>query len=396
MNPNRLIVLVALWACGSDGNGFATASVRDSAGIRIVENPAQTPIFEWHVDDQPLADIGGIEADAYHSVFRVSSIARLSDETIVIANSGTSEVRYFDREGSFLHAVGGEGQGPGEFQGLIWLASFADDSIITYDIRQLRFSVFTRHGTFVRSFRFLTNDAVAFARVIGMYDDGSFLALGFADTRGERPSGLQRYGAPLYHISNEGHLLSDLGVFPGNEAYYKAFDGGFGLYELFFPKMTYRFVRGNDLMVASNDAYEIKRYTQDGTLTEVIRRNADPVRVSDSHLRIARERMLEDASEERRQVLESTLLEMPVSEVFPAYSLVRGDDLGNVWVQEYPIPGEESDRWDVFNPDGELLGSVALPSGLDPKHIGSDFVAGVWRDDLDIEHVQLYGLVKGR
>jgi hypothetical protein len=40
------------------------------------------------------------------------------------------------------------------------------------------------------------------------------------------------------------------------------------------------------------------------------------------------------------------------------------------------------------------LGRVDLPSGLDPTHIGSDFVVGTWRDDVDIEHVRVYDLVK--
>ena len=395
MNPNRLILLLAFWACGSNGDGSSTTSVRDSAGIRIVENPAQTPTLAWYVDAQPSVDIGGMEADENHSVFRVFSVVRLSDETIVVANGGTNEVRYYDHDGSFLRTVGGQGEGPGEFQNLNWLASFADDSIVTYDFRQLRFSVFTRDGVFVRSFRFVTNDAVAFAQVIGMYEDGSFLAQGFADTGGEIPSGLRRYGAPLYQISSEGQLFSELGVFPGNEGYYKAFEGGFRPYNLLFPKMTYRVARGNDLIVASNDTYELKLYTQDGTLKELIRRGGDPVPISNNHLKVARDRMVENVPEERRRDLETTLLEMPVPEVFPAYNLVRADDVGNIWVQAYPIPGEQNDHWAVFSSEGVLLGDVSLPSGLDPKHIGTDFVAGVWRDDLNVEHVQLYGLVKG-
>jgi hypothetical protein len=27
-------------------------------------------------------------------------------------------------------------------------------------------------------------------------------------------------------------------------------------------------------------------------------------------------------------------------------------------------------------------------------HIGPDFVLGVWRDDLDVEHARLYELIK--
>jgi hypothetical protein len=41
-----------------------------------------------------------------------------------------------------------------------------------------------------------------------------------------------------------------------------------------------------------------------------------------------------------------------------------------------------------------LLGTLIAPDGLDILDIGSDYVIGVWRDSLDVEHVQLYELIK--
>jgi hypothetical protein len=39
-----------------------------------------------------------------------------------------------------------------------------------------------------------------------------------------------------------------------------------------------------------------------------------------------------------------------------------------------------------------MQATVELPVGLDPTHIGNDFVLGTWKDDVDVEHVRLYGL----
>jgi hypothetical protein len=41
-----------------------------------------------------------------------------------------------------------------------------------------------------------------------------------------------------------------------------------------------------------------------------------------------------------------------------------------------------------------MLGSVALPDRFRPTQIGSDFVLGVWSDDLDVQHVRMYRLDK--
>lgn len=40
------------------------------------------------------------------------------------------------------------------------------------------------------------------------------------------------------------------------------------------------------------------------------------------------------------------------------------------------------------------MGEVDLPADLDPTHIGEDVIVGTWRDELDVEHVQVYDLIK--
>jgi hypothetical protein len=41
-----------------------------------------------------------------------------------------------------------------------------------------------------------------------------------------------------------------------------------------------------------------------------------------------------------------------------------------------------------------MLGSVAVPEGFRPTHIGQDFILGVEKDDLDVESVRQYTLTK--
>ena len=48
----------------------------------------------------------------------------------------------------------------------------------------------------------------------------------------------------------------------------------------------------------------------------------------------------------------------------------------------------------VFDAGGVLLGTLTAPDGLDILDVGDDYALGLWRDDLAVEYVRLYGLVK--
>lgn len=50
--------------------------------------------------------------------------------------------------------------------------------------------------------------------------------------------------------------------------------------------------------------------------------------------------------------------------------------------------------WSVFATDGSWLGTVATPPYFTISEIGSDYLLGVHRDELGVERVRRYRLVK--
>jgi hypothetical protein len=96
----------------------------------------------------------------------------------------------------------------------------------------------------------------------------------------------------------------------------------------------------------------------------------------------------------RRQFWQSMFAEMPVPETMPAYSGLRVDAEGNLWVGGYQRPGDDQPRWTVFDPDGVMLGVVETPRRFRIYEIGHDYVLGRGADDLDVEHIQIYDLLK--
>jgi hypothetical protein len=49
----------------------------------------------------------------------------------------------------------------------------------------------------------------------------------------------------------------------------------------------------------------------------------------------------------------------------------------------------------VFDVDGRRIATVELPERFNLMDAGADYVLGVWRDDLDVEHVQAFELSAG-
>ena len=101
------------------------------------------------------------------------------------------------------------------------------------------------------------------------------------------------------------------------------------------------------------------------------------------------EERVREMDSSRKQLWES----VPVSSHLPAYEQILLDQVGNLWAAEYLVL-DETPVWQVLDPQGSWLGQVAMPPGGRISEIGEDYVLGVWRDEMDVETLRMYGLVK--
>ena len=392
-----LCVIPFLVACGDEGSPAAAPAVRDSAGVRIVESlaAAWSPAEAWRVATSPQFDIGGAEGDPTQQLFGVVDAARLSDGRIVVANGGSQELLFYDTAGDHLLTAGGRGGGPGEFQSMRWV-ELAGDSLLVADRQPSTLAVFNLRGGFVRSERYEA------AAPVGRFADGSVLATQ-TDFFEDLQDGLFRPPSTLLRLGSDGEAADTLGSAPGNEGFLRVGDQMVSVFRLPFARQTWTIVRGETFYVADSDRYEIGVYGIDGSLQASIRRSFENLVATEADLDVYIESRISAAGDnEARREAARGLRVFPMPETFPAFGWnVTGraapvliDDLGNLWVLEYNRPGDEEYRWSVYDPAGGLLGEVTFPVVLEPMHIGDDFVLGKWRDDLDVEHVLLYELIK--
>jgi len=129
-----IALLLTLAGCAADAAPDRVIR-RDSAGVAIVESGAElarAPL-PWSIDTVPAVDIGTVAGEEPYQLFRVSGATQLRDGRIVVVNGGTQELRFFDAEGRFLEAVGGRGDGPGEFQFPILVPAHSPDTLWIFD-----------------------------------------------------------------------------------------------------------------------------------------------------------------------------------------------------------------------------------------------------------------------
>jgi hypothetical protein len=108
------LLATSVISCESESSVDESSSARDSAGVTIVENtrPTWQAGDSWLVPETARVTIGVIGGDPAYELFRPRAAFRLSDGRIVIANSGTQELRYYDASGRHVMSVGGRGGGP--------------------------------------------------------------------------------------------------------------------------------------------------------------------------------------------------------------------------------------------------------------------------------------------
>ena len=388
--PTALLLATSgLAGCGQEAAQDAQSfQVRDSAGVTIYDNSAGewTEATAWTLSSEPILTIGELDGPEEYLFFRASGARRLSNGNIVVANRGTNELRFYDPNGTYVRTVGREGDGPGEFRsmGEPWL--LGSDSIVISDVLYQRLTVFDINGQLGRSFQLDPMPAARGATARGILADASLLVSATIRFQGQRPQGMYRDTVLYARYSLEGTQQTTGIRRPGIAWYVGSLDGGTSLTGLVgtAPNPTFK-VFGDRWYYGTAQSWEIEAYSPDGALTHLFRRN-------EANRPFTQE--MEDEDRETLSPAEARFrLLIPIPETLPAYrSFMIGDD-GSLWVENYTRSGEQS-SWAVFRDDGRYLGDVDTPMGAQVTHIGDDFVLVIWEDELEVQRVQMYELIK--
>jgi hypothetical protein len=380
-----------LAACGGDERGGAAVAVRDSAGVRIVENRGldEAAPLGWRVGGAPEIDVG---AEAEPVLSQVTGACRRPDGAIVVASSGTQRLEVFGGDGRHLRSIGRGGEGPGEFRSIFHLACLPGDTVAAWDPLLGRLSVFGPDGGYARG---TTPGPLGspFPRVHGVVPGGRFVVA--AEGGGVPAAGkVARDTAEWLLIGAAGAREASLGRFPGTEQIAHSDAAGMLIRPLPFGLATAAAVHGGALYVATGERYEVRIHDMDGAPRSIIRGDRARPPVTGDDVRAYRRAVVTFGGDAQARAREEALLDgAPYPREMPAIDALQVDEEGNVWVQEPGRPGADGPRrWTVFDPDGAARGTVELPSELRVMQIGRDWMLGLALDDDAAERVRLYRL----
>lgn len=251
-----------------------------------------------------------------------------------------------------------------------------------------------------------------YGRVFGMQDrvrifvdavlPGGLVLASRTDPSETSGDGLSRSRSIQEIRGPEGEPGPTMGSFPGSEYYSPPVDDGVMVIRIPFSRDGFDVPWGDDVIVGSNDTYEIRVYSTGGTLKRIVRREHDLIPITPAHLDAYIERLVAGLPEPeraaRRREEREEYRDVGLPNTHPAFRRVLADEVDHLWIQEYTLPGEAGPNpvWTVFDPEGHVLGFMDTPAGLRIFEIGEDYLLGYATDELGVEYVQLWSLNRSR
>ncbi len=401
MNRFWIFGLVLVVACG--GGTPEPPIVSDSAGITIVENfePQWRRGQAWQLSEDPVVNLGDTVGDPNYIFSQITGATRLADGTIVVANNGTKELRFYDGNGSAKATVGGAA-GRIEFTAIEWLGRFDANSVVAYD-GPVRLSVFDGMGNLGHETSLVLSFQAPPGAVRGVFSDSSLMVIRGVShwvrsmrAEGNTPQGLLRGPTSVFRYSHEsGQLVNGLGTYAGSEQIFRT--GRTRIVHVNarpFGRDASIAVSGNNLYVGTQDEFEIRKIANNDSLVTLIRVARDNPPVTQDHLDRYKNARLANVHARERADREAELDALPYPETMPAYGSIIVDTEGNLWVENHrPFAGEQP-VWTVFDSSHHMLGTVETPVRFHIFDIGADYVLGRWVGQDRVERIHMYSIEK--
>jgi hypothetical protein len=359
---------------------------------RIVE----TRVFDadqWTL--RLIVEIGSTSSEGPDQFFRITDARQLDSTSVMIANSGSGEIRVFDYSRGHLRSFGGSGKGPGEFTYLAGLHS-KGDTVLAIDYSPRQVSFFDRDGRFLRVVRFAEGADIRWPTPLGFLADGRVIAVnGQTFESGQMGVGLVRPPFEILELPVTGNGSAKLiTTFPGTEFWVTREPDQLTTKSLLGPETLYA-VGGSAFWLASSDSYSVWRFSATGEPELLIRVSLPARRAGRGEIenRIE-ERLSQLPPGAARDRTLASFRAMPAPERQPAIQRLVASPSGELWVSPSQSAAADSVAWHVFDREGRLTAALTTPARFQITEVSADRVIGIWRNELDVEFVRVYAITK--
>ncbi|MCK5448338.1 MAG: hypothetical protein KAJ13_12500 [Gemmatimonadetes bacterium] len=402
-----LVVLVTVpagFGCAGESQSSTVwdGSVRDSAGVTIVENFG-TPLWQeedrWSLSE--VLKIGSLEGEPEYQFGRISGLRMLSDGRIVVADAHAHRVRFFSPDGVHQRTVGTTGSGPREFgsgSGLNLITS--GDTVMVWDGANGQVHWLGPDGTWLGSWRTVPKDGW----VMRTWDDAPTGRVVTQMTPLRVPDSPVTDTLDILLIRDvRGGVSDTLGRVPSTKTFSRS--GDTPEWHMYAGDPDFDLTWEGGVVAGRSDRYRLSVYDANGDLERIISlvRERLPFTDRDRSLLLGRleDQLREDGVPQGRVAQLKSAFHF--EDTYPAFRRFLSGPLGTVWVQHVrPLTALSDDElenwnafslrppgapeWDVFDREGRYLGVVIIPPQFDPRFKG-DKIYGIWEDELEVQHV---------
>ena len=375
--------LLLVIACGRPPAADVVTEV-DSLGVRHTTTTAADRTYAV-IDDVATLSIGGPDAMGAAQFFQIQGVRSDARGHVWVMDGRSRELRLFDRAGTHLVTMGGEGDGPGEFRRPRLLGPMSGDSVVVADGATGRVAIFTADGALGRLWTIPFEDQPA--RALRGFSDGSVLAQvpRIVNARALEDGQLLADTSRLVRIYSNG-VIEAQATLPGMLWIWT----GRSQIPMPFGAPAEAAVGGDVVFVVTGDEARVRAF-RDGHATRSFGVDRAPRAIGTEEVSAFRASVEESIPEERRSDHLRALDHPARPQTLPAYRglLVASD--GTVWAQVFHLSPLRATTWDVFGLEGGWLGNVEMPAGFRPLQISPTHLFGVWYDAVGVEHVRSYG-----
>lgn len=357
---------------------FAQApTIRDSAGVRIVESPAVANVpIRFRLADKPDIVIGGLRDnpdDELDATFGYPFALPLTGNRVLVADRDHFTV--FDATGKLVARLGRPGAGPGEFRLPQSGCRFHGDSLLLWDANNRRVSIWSPSGKLVREY-----NPPGFAFGASCLSDGSILVAGtrMPSSREDIPMATNTV------VASNGDVRGTTDALPST------------FYSGSITRETEAGGYGNRFFLGDQIELGVRVLDRLGKLVEVWRTKDAAEVVTDASLK-AHPMTCHRAGPAREDCVP-----MPTKiKTWPAYyAFLVGDD-GRLWFRlsgGWLYGGARNTLWVGFDSTGRVIGRLIVPQGAERAnkrivHFGKDEVLLADYDENGARRMSVYKIV---
>jgi len=321
---------------------------------------------------EELAIGGGGNPDQAFS--QVSTFVVDEEGGIFALDFKDQKIKVFDRTGKFLRLIGKPGQGPGELGMASGIQLMADNTLVVEDATNRRLALFKPSGEFIKNIS--TSDKLGLVNIL-LDGKGNVIGreMGLAEGNAKMFFEIKKFDADLKPLFTLDKIEFPIPI-PGSGT-------KMNILEMI---SAYQFDPAGNIYYGRNADYEIKIYSPEGKHIRTIKKEYDPVKVTQADI----DEMLERIPNVAGGVNIKDMFSFP--DVFPPFQLFLLDDQGRLYVRTFTKGKAKGEyEFDVFDAEGKFIAQFITKSDLRLWKAGKAY--GIEETDEGYQVIKRYSVL---